>query len=353
MASLGTTHYTAETRLAVGDGSLPNQAVPGMALASQELAESYARWVNNTSAVEDDSAVQITSSPIPQSAVVRIEATAQTQQAALEGAKAKGDDLVERINAAKPGNDPDEVLKRYEDSARQVAAIEAQVEAAFSRVGATRANGGTAYQSALTQLENARTQQSLLEIQRDALGQRYRDLVADQTAAAELKVIRAAEITKNDASARLQRYGLLGFVLGGLLSLLMATWLERRARASRPGRGGKTPPRGGRPAPNRTPQRAPATAPRPAGRRGSGQDGDEPWNNTDRSRDTSVPDTAAAPARPQPAPARPAAPSKQARQPTATGPARTDRLPTTTTSAARPSARDLPVRTRHDSSTGQ
>src|SRR5918911_4044178 len=94
------TTYTAEERLAVGSGGLSAQAVPGFALASQELASNYARFVTAgpvRSALPAQTArrvLTVTASPVPESNVVRVEATATDPAAATVAAAKAGEWLV-------------------------------------------------------------------------------------------------------------------------------------------------------------------------------------------------------------------------------------------------------------------
>src|SRR3954454_4215176 len=89
------TSYTAEVRLAVGGQTVAAQAVPGFALASQQLAADFARYVGP----QQDSAVlkqalgprtaevvSVAASPIPQSNVIRVEVVAHDSQTAVDGA---------------------------------------------------------------------------------------------------------------------------------------------------------------------------------------------------------------------------------------------------------------------------
>lgn len=229
LASIGPTKYTVESRLSVGDGELSSQAVPGFALARQQLAEDYSRWVNNTAADSAGEGVEIVSSPIPESAIIRIEGTSSSQADATKGVNDAADALKKRVNAAKPGNDPAAVLKQFETAALASAKMESQVDEAFanyqSAIGAKRS--ASAIRTLKTRLDDLRGQAALLNVRRDSLSDKYKTLVANQTTSVDLVTVREARVTNNDRVAKLQRYGLLGFVLGGLVSLLLATWSAR------------------------------------------------------------------------------------------------------------------------------
>jgi capsular polysaccharide biosynthesis protein len=237
------TDYMAETRLAVGGNDLAAQAVPGFALASQEMAANYARYVNNAqeqSALESDLGVragtveEVSASPIPQSNVVRIEVTARTPEAAVSAAAAVAESLMDRVNDRSGADDEAEAtLAEHAELSDQVAAAQQASDAAEDAVD-NAAPGAN-----LTQLRevaaSAAAQVAVLKVQQEALGQKYRaQIAATAEVAANLSVVQEAALSHDNLLARLQQFGLAGAALGAVLALLFAVRLERR-RAVRPG----------------------------------------------------------------------------------------------------------------------
>ncbi len=232
--------YQAESRLAVEGASLSAQAVPGFALASQELAANYARYVNNAEeqlslesdiGAPEDSVVEVTASPIPESNVVRIEASALSPETAVEAAEYLADDLRRTVNESSVRNEAaNEALAAYTDISGQVASAEQARNAAQNAVdrvvaGVEEGNLGALRQAAAA----AAAQLAILEIQQTALGERYRALVAENVGtASQLTVVQEAVSTGGDLAARLQRYGVAGAAVGGLLAVVASTLLERR-----------------------------------------------------------------------------------------------------------------------------
>lgn len=266
--------YTAETRLSVGAGELSAQAVPGFALARQQLAEDYARWVDNDAAQIDGDKVTVTSSPIPNSAIIRIEGVSTDQAAAMDTVRKTSAQLVKHINASKPGNDPAQVLKQYQTAASKAAKVDSAAAAAnseyLSAVGAGRGAGALA--TLKDTLDQRKAQAALLDVRRDALAQKYQQLVANQTTAVNLTTVRNPAVTGNDRTAKMERFGLLGFVAGGLVSLLLATLMGRR-RVVRPAAGAPRTRRVTAPAQAGSAPRAEGPDPREAARPQSRQDG--------------------------------------------------------------------------------
>lgn len=98
---LKTPTVTAESRLVVGDQSLEAQAVPGYVTATQQLATTYARLVSSDGikAAAGNDAV-ITATPIPESVVIRIDATAATSEQAIHAADIAAQALIEAVAAS-------------------------------------------------------------------------------------------------------------------------------------------------------------------------------------------------------------------------------------------------------------
>lgn len=245
LAAVQQTSYTAEARLAVGDSSLSAQSVPGFALASQELAANYARYVNTATeqpGLDSDlglaagSVQKVSASPIPTSNVVRIEVTADSPKAAVAAASRVSDQLVQQVNDA---SDQDEAttqaLSAYSDISNQVAAASQAADAAQTAVARVVAGEATGDLAALRQTAaQAAAQLSILQVQQEALGERYRNLVSgSDQAGGQLSVIQPAELVADDNGTRLQQYGLAGFGGGLVIAFALTSALERRGWSAR------------------------------------------------------------------------------------------------------------------------
>lgn len=233
------TTYTAEARLAVAGSDLAAQAVPGFALASQELAGNYARYVNNAQAqdaLEEEigadagSVRDVSASPIAESNVVRIDVEADDAETAVAAADRVSQALVEAVNeGAEAADGPEATLQSYTDLSSQVAQAQQDVAAAQAAQGrATAAEDADAVARSTADLVAATSRLSILQVQQEALGDRYRSLVSRADSSTDLSTVMAAAVTGSDRTARVQRLGLLGLVAGAAAALGLSAWRDRR-----------------------------------------------------------------------------------------------------------------------------
>jgi hypothetical protein len=260
LALVWPTNYTAETRLAVGGTSLAATAVPGFALASQELAANYARYVNNaqeqsdlesTLGVREGTVQEVLASPIPASNVVRVEVVASDAAAATRAAAAVAESLVRQVNASTDAEDEADVtLEQYTDITNQVAAAEQASDAAAEAVKQASVQSGADVAALREQATQRAAELDILTVQQQALGQKYRAQVEATSAhAADLTVVEQAVYTGSNRLPNLERFGLAGAVLGAAIALALSVVLERRGTAPtqatrRPGRAGAVAPAG-------------------------------------------------------------------------------------------------------------
>jgi len=226
--------YTAESRIAVGGNDLSAQAMPGYALGSQELAASYARYVNNSAAQAGSNpraGVSVAASPIPESNIIRVEGLAPTPAEAVTACQQAAEALVAQVNAIKAENDPEKVLAQVVQKSQVVAGIQQTVDdssSAVDRLQATTGVSAPALDRAKAALLQARIDLAAASVQRDALSDRYRGLITESKTGVNLLEVRPAAIVKNDRSSTLQRDAVAGLGLGVLLALIAAVVIDRR-----------------------------------------------------------------------------------------------------------------------------
>ncbi|MEW1958812.1 hypothetical protein [Kineococcus sp. NPDC059986] len=248
-AYLTPTTYTGEARVAVGSQSLDARVVAGYTNASQQLASDISRYVNDRQAQNDltpvlgnrtSSVTRISASPIAGSSVVMVEVDAKTASAATQAAEAVAKQLVDQVNATY--TNPQELLQRYTDISGQVQATQQAVINAQSAIGAAQAGRGNAeaLAAAQTTLQQQSTQLDVLKVQQEALGEQYRNATTQTSAVGGLSIVREAQISRTDFSSTLQRNGLAGAGVGGVLALVLATVLERRRLRSEASRSDAT-----------------------------------------------------------------------------------------------------------------
>jgi hypothetical protein len=235
--------YTAEARVAVAGNTLSAQAVPGFALASQELAADYARYVNDAQEQSDlaarlgvraDTVEEVSASPIPDSSVVRIEVTALDAGTATRAAATVTDALLRQVNDSESATEEAAAtLAQYTDMADQVAAAQQAADAA--EAAAANPAPGADLQQLRQAAAETKSQLAILQVQQEALGQKYRSQVSSNTDdAAGLTLVQEAAVAGDDRLAHVQQFGLAGLVAGALLALLLARLLERRRSARVP-----------------------------------------------------------------------------------------------------------------------
>lgn len=241
--------HTAEVRLAVAGESLTAQAVPGFALASQELAANYARYVNNAEAqtsldadlgVELGSVDEVTASPIPESNVIRIEVTARGEDTAVRAASQIAESLMTRVNAP-DGRQADaeaalEEYTRISTEAAEAEQVSLSAEDALNNALGRASSGSPRAGDDIPALRNAAAaaaaRLSVLQVQQEAVGQRYQTLIGDVDNAARLTTALAPTSRGDDRLVKAQRYGLLGLAVGAVLATLLAIALELRRGGS-------------------------------------------------------------------------------------------------------------------------
>lgn len=231
--------YRAETRLGVGSSSLSARAVPGYALATQQLAVDYARYVNDdsTRAMLDsmdvaggDQVSLITASPIPESNIIRIEVEAYDGRVATSVAKRVGESLTQDVNDSQDATDViDAALRAFTEMSGRVAAAEQESASANAALDQASRGAGSNIAELQARSRDASVALSSLQIQQQALGEKYRALVAEQSGTgSRVFEVQPASLTGDDSSQRLQRYLLVGFLFGMALGFAVGSWLDRR-----------------------------------------------------------------------------------------------------------------------------
>lgn len=206
---------TAEARLIVGDQTIRAQTVPGYALATQQLAASYARLATADAVAEHaPPGAEVSASPVPDSAVVRVEAVADDPQKAVAAADAASVALVDMVkDLTSGGASHEEALKGWEQARQRLRAAEAAVAEETSAAGRARAGDVVEFRR--------------LEV--EALAEAHREAVkASASGSASLAVTQQAAVT----STNTPRAATLGAFAGAVLAALIlgVAWLVRARR---------------------------------------------------------------------------------------------------------------------------
>lgn len=202
------TSVTAEARLVVGDQSVRAQSVPGYALATQQLAATYSRLIGSSDTTDPVGGQgAISASPIPDSAIIRVQARAESDAVAIQAADAAAQQLIATANRAR---------NQEEDAASTTAYLRerAALRAAQARVAAATASPAAARGAAADQVE-------LAQVRVNAAAESLRDdLRASLSNSAGVTVVQKAAVTTTAAP----RAALLGGFAGGVgMALLIAS----------------------------------------------------------------------------------------------------------------------------------
>ncbi|MDO5699032.1 MAG: hypothetical protein Q4G51_13770 [Dermatophilus congolensis] len=207
--------YSAETRVAVGAGSDSAYAIAGYPVAARELAQNYSRWVQNN-AVDGTWAPEgvnsVSATPIPESGVIRVEASSPDEAKAVAGADAVAQELLGAAKTVGAQRDAAAALQEYQKLATGVAEAQTAVSLAESAFGRS-STGANA-----RELAAARGALAEAQLIQGAQGDRYRRLVGDPVAVSQLTQISPAASTGDNRNSNIA----FGAAAGGGLGLILA-----------------------------------------------------------------------------------------------------------------------------------
>jgi hypothetical protein len=241
--------YTADAKLIVGRTSgLAESQVPGLALAVQGLASDYARLMTTSgviSAVEAELHTSslpgsLSASPVPESSVIDVQATASTEAGAVSLANAGGQALTAQV--IKVTNDTQAQLQpiianyRKADGAYEAATVQAQtlqtelsgVIAAVGKQAPTPVEQAEE-QSLETQIAHAQTEADLARMQADAYLNQYDAALPPLQQQEEMvQQVGTATYTSNNRKSYTEAGGLGGLVGGLIVGLALAALIDTR-----------------------------------------------------------------------------------------------------------------------------
>jgi len=211
--------YTAEARLNVGRIDVPAYTLPGVIYGNQSLAQSYARAITAPAVVNSATRAvnisgstarsRLTATPVPQSTVIRVDATGASEESAIALANAAGKGLTTYVIKLNQNAQANTILGDFQRAQRDV-------DAAQRRLGSAQRSGSaaTAQQAQLT-LQTAQLKASTLE-------QRYRFESGNEAPPNLVQMLSPATTATSDFSSRLQEVLLIGLVAGVVVGLALA-----------------------------------------------------------------------------------------------------------------------------------
>lgn len=210
-AALLGNRVTAQARLVVGDQTIQAQSVPGYALATQQLAGTYARLATGDAVTSRlPAGAEVTASPVPDSAVVLVEAEAGDEGTAVQAADAAAAALTRAVQGIGGATENADALRAYQQAKERLR----QARTAVGRAGEPDRPA-------------AQDVVEFRQLEVEALGQAHREQVrAGASGSAGLAVTQNAVVTRTSTP----RAGALGAVTGAALALLVlgAIHLARR-----------------------------------------------------------------------------------------------------------------------------
>lgn len=224
--------YTAEARVAVGAGDLTSGAIAGFPVAASQLASNYARYVNDRGVAATDlpENVTLSASQIPESNVIRIEVESADAEAARSAANKAAQLLVDAVNGSGKSSATD-VAADFEKAAKDDAAAQTDLAAAQhdldQELGKNKPSKSKV-KSLRSDVTDATAKADNTALTANALRQRYTNLIASGSTAANLQLIRTAEGLESNRTSLLARLGLAGLAAGAAVGLIMAVMIERR-----------------------------------------------------------------------------------------------------------------------------
>lgn len=221
--------YRAEERIAVVPASTSAYALQGYPLGASSLAADYARWVN-MSAATDNGEATVSASPVPDTAVIRVQASAPSAEEALAAASAGSLKLRTAVDEAVSARSPEVALASVREMQPKVAQAQVVVDEASERYNsAIGARAGAATVNTLQEaLVKARIELSELQLQLNARNDLYRSVYASTQGNSKLEVTSAATDLGSNRTALMARYGLLGLGVGYVVAQLLVVARDRK-----------------------------------------------------------------------------------------------------------------------------
>jgi len=230
--------YTSQTSLAVGGQDLSSFQVAGFALAAQQIASNYARYIGlpqsqttfkkvlgaNASKVQS-----VAGSPISNSNIILVEVVATDPTVATRGSDAVAGELMREANAPVVGQAAAVYLSQFTRVAHSVYTTETAIQNSRQALALLALHKAPApvvatQQAALAQLL---TKAATLQVQQKTLSAQYQNALTNANTFSRVVVAQPGVITLVSRRATIERYGLAGLVGGAGLGLAVAVALDR------------------------------------------------------------------------------------------------------------------------------
>lgn len=219
--------YTATANLSVDFGAQNPSSLPGSVTAAQALADSYARAIEATAVVSevarktgappDEVAESTGASPIPDSTVVTVSGSGDSERAAVEFANISAQALtryIATLNGTRQGSAPVLTQFRQAESLYQDR-LDRQMELA------EEVEANPSDETARQELKQARVRTQVALLKKNSVAELYG--ASQQAYVAPLSFLSEASSASNDKFARLQLLAFVGLVAGLAIGVALAT----------------------------------------------------------------------------------------------------------------------------------
>jgi capsular polysaccharide biosynthesis protein len=218
--------YTAEGRVAITKVDVQTQALPGYALAAQQLASAYARAAQSSTVqsctaralhLPPGGAGGLSAAPIPQSPIIRVTATAGSAAEAVRLANAGSRCLTGWIRTSAATGSQAPALRRYQDASRL---LERRKQLAQDAEDAYSTHKSS---SNLRRLEGRRAAVDAQQLVVSSLRAQYTQQTLNIVDPRFVQVLSDASVASGDRSQKLGLLAFSGLIVGLLVGLGLAS----------------------------------------------------------------------------------------------------------------------------------
>jgi capsular polysaccharide biosynthesis protein len=230
--------YTADTQIStVSVRASSASGLPGVLGATQQLATTYSRAIDSD-AVKNKVASQLHLSPdyvgkhvtataVPESPVLKVEATAPNRAQAIALANASATAVIAAVKTIGGASPTDGILRMYRESQRHLATLQQRVDAAHRAYANDRTDANA------KAIANAVADAQVTQLHLEAIRTAYQQVKQAQGAEPRVQVLAAARSATTDRKKVAQLVLFLalvaGLAIGAALATLRANLRARRA----------------------------------------------------------------------------------------------------------------------------
>jgi capsular polysaccharide biosynthesis protein len=228
--------FTAQSRVAIGSFNPSPDQAPGAAFAGTQFASAYSRAITANQVINPVArrtglrpaqvAARLSASPVPDSPIVRIDATGPSAASAVKLSGAATDALIAYVHRSDSNTQASTLLDRFRAAqARAAAAHSAVRRATVNRDLSPSSN------SAQARLDRAQTEADTADLRASALRQAYLQRSQSQTSGIPVRTLNTADAATSDRNKTMKLLVTIAVLAGIAVGVALAT--ARAASRSR------------------------------------------------------------------------------------------------------------------------